>query len=144
MAATTRCHQLALFVVFESPLQMLADAPANYRNQPGFDFLKIVPASWDETRVITGKIGDYVAIARRAGDDWYIGALTDSDSRALELPLDFLGEGDYQATSWADGSGADRLPTRVEKSISTVNALDLLEARMAPCGGFAAQLKRAQ
>ncbi len=141
MAPTTRCQQLAMYVVFESPLQMLSDAPANYRGQPGLDFLQIVPTTWDETKVIAGKIGDYIAIARKSGEEWYVGAMTDWDARTLDLALAFLGDGDYSVTMWADGPGADRIPTRVLKSESTVNAQDVLKAVMAPGGGFVAVLK---
>ena len=142
MVPTTRCQQLAMYVVYESPLQMLSDAPANYRDEPGLEFLQIVPATWDETKVITGKIGDYVAIARRSGDTWYIGAMTDRDARTLELPLDFLADGEYGVSIWSDGPGADRQPTRVTKSETIVNAQDVLQAVMATGGGFAAVLER--
>ncbi|MBN1481397.1 glycoside hydrolase family 97 protein [candidate division KSB1 bacterium] len=142
MVPTTRCHQLAMYVVFESPLQMLSDAPANYRGQDGLDFLRLVPATWENTRVLTGKIGDYVAIARQSGDQWFIGAMTDADARTLELPLDFLGEGEYKVTMWSDGPGADRVPTRVTRAQANVTGQDVvLQAVMAPGGGFVAVVK---
>jgi len=136
---TTRCHQLALFVVVESPLQMVADAPANYRNQPGLDFLQLVPANWDETRVIAGEIGEYIAIARRSGITWFIGTLTDDQKRVLELPLSFLDVGEYRVTAWSDGSDADQEPTQVVKSEKLMSNQDTLKAVMAGGGGFAAR-----
>lgn len=142
MVPTTRCQQLAMFVVFESELQMLADAPANYRNQVGLKFLEQVPATWDETKVITGKIGDYIAVARRSGDVWYIGAMTDGDARTLDLPLDFLGEGEHNIEIWSDGPGAAQKPTRVQTSQAVITANDVVQAEMASAGGFAAIVKK--
>lgn len=141
MVPTTRCHQLALFVVFESPLQMVSDAPANYRNQPGLDFLQTVPASWDETLVLAGDIGDYAAIARKSGETWYLGAITDDQPRSLELPLDFLPEGEFELTMWSDGPGTDRNPKRLVKSQTTVTSEDKLDVEMVGSGGMAAQLR---
>ncbi len=143
MAPTTRCQQLAMYVVYESPLQMLSDAPSHYRGEPGLDFLEKVPATWDETKVISGKIGDYVAIARRSGTTWYIGAMTDEEARTLDLPLGFLGEGNYNVTMWSDGPAADTMPTRVTKSETVVTAQDKLQAEMAPGGGAAIVLQPA-
>jgi len=140
MAMGTRCHQLAMYVVYESPLQMLSDHPAAYRGQPGLEFLKVVPTTWDETKVLYGKIGEYVCIARKHGDDWFIGAMTNWDPRSLDIPLDFLGEGEYQATIFADGPGADRHPTRVSVTTTKVSAQDKLTANLAPGGGYAMYL----
>lgn len=105
---TTRGAALAMYVVYESPVQMVSDSPPAYRKadggwQDGVDFLKAVPASWDETRFIAGDIGQYVAIARRSGDSWYVGAMTDQ-ARTIEVPLDFLATGPYQAKTWQDGA----------------------------------------
>jgi alpha-glucosidase len=84
----TRCHQLALYVVFESPLQMLADTPTNYEREPGMmEFLRAVPTVWDETRALDGRISDYVLVARRSGRDWFIGAITDWTARELDVSL---------------------------------------------------------
>jgi alpha-glucosidase len=141
MALTTRVHQLALFVIFESYLQMVADAPAHYRNQPGLDFIRLVPASWDETRFISGEIGDYVAIARRSGDDWFVGAITDLDERKLSLPLDFLGDRKFKATTWSDGPDADEDPTQLVRKDFMVDRHDRLKAIMGKSGGFAAHLQ---
>ena len=93
LTPTTRAHQLALFVVFESALQMLADHPEAYRGTKEIDFLKEVPAAWDETRGLAGSPGEYVVLARRKGNDWYVGAITNANARDLEIPLEFLPAG---------------------------------------------------
>ncbi|MBN1561289.1 glycoside hydrolase family 97 catalytic domain-containing protein, partial [candidate division KSB1 bacterium] len=141
LAPTTRCQQLAMYVVFESPLQMLSDAPANYRGQAGLDFLRLVPVTWDETRVIAGVIGDYIAMARRSNETWYIGAMTDWDARTLDLPLAFLGDGDYEVTMWSDGPDAERTPTDVSQAQEKVTKEASLQAIMASGGGFVAVVK---
>ena len=106
----TRAHQLAMFVVYDSPLQMVADTPSAYRGEPAADFLKVVPSTWDETRVLAGQIGEYVAIARRHGRDWFIGAMTDAP-RKLELALPFLGAAAFEATVYADAPDSAAAPT---------------------------------
>lgn len=101
----TRCHQLAMYVVFENPLPMVCDTPDSYENQPGFDFLRQVPTTWDETRVLNGRVGGYIVVARRKGSDWYVGAMTDWTPRELTIPLNFLPPGEYQVETWADVKG---------------------------------------
>ena len=104
MSSGTRCHQLGMYVVFESPLQMLSDNPSNYYREPEcMEFLSAVPSVWDDTKVLDAKVSDYIAIARRSGETWYVGAMTDWDSRTLELNLDFLGEGNYKMKSISTG-----------------------------------------
>ena len=140
MTMGTRCNQLAMFVVYESPLQMLCDSPSAYRNEDGLEFLKSVPTTWDETRVLAAKVGDYIAIARKKGDTWFIGAMTDWTPRSLKLPLTFLGKGEYSALIYSDGPGADRKPTRVSITKTKVTAQDVLTADLASGGGYAVQL----
>jgi alpha-glucosidase len=112
-AMGTRAHQLAMYVVYDSPLQMLADTPSAYRGgEPGAEFLEVVPATWDETRVLDGKIGEYVVIARRHGSDWFVGAMTDS-ARKVAIPLGFLGGKSFDATIWADTRDTATDPTRL-------------------------------
>src|ERR1044072_8627122 len=93
LVMTTRAHQLAMYVVYESPLQMVADSPSAYRGQPGSEFLRVVPASWDETRVLEGKIGEAIVVARRRGREWFVGAMTNEQPREIRVPLRFLGRG---------------------------------------------------
>ena len=96
MSQGTRCRQLAEYVIFESPFNMLCDSPSNYMKEPEcFAFMASVPTVWDETVALTGSVGEYIAIARRSGDTWYIGAMTDWTPRELELDLSFIGNGNY-------------------------------------------------
>ncbi|MFC1490804.1 glycoside hydrolase family 97 protein [Candidatus Latescibacterota bacterium] len=140
MTQGTRAHQLALFVIFESPLQVLADYPANYRNSPGIEFLREVPATWDETRVINAQVGDFTTFARKNGDEWYLGSITDWTARELTVPLDFLGAGDYVAEIYADGDDADKNAESVSISEVLVNAGTNLKIQMGSGGGFALRL----
>lgn len=132
---TTRAAGLAMYVVFESPLASIADTPDAYRGQSGVDFLSDVPATWDETRFLAGDIGDHVAIARRKGDRWYIGAMTDA-ARTITLPLGFLGRGRYSARTWADGAG----PTDLATGTRMVTKADSMVLTLAASGGAAAIL----
>ena len=134
----TRCHQLAMFVVYESPLQVLADAPVNYRKEKGLDFISQVPTVWDETRFVAGEIGEYIVLARKKGESWYLGAMTDWNPRQLEVPLEFLGDGSWKAKIWADGKRAERNPEDVSVSEAEVSAGENLAIELAPGGGYAA------
>ena len=134
----TRCHQLAMFVVYESPLQVLADAPVNYRKEKGLDFISQVPTVWDETRFVAGEIGEYIVLARKKDESWYLGAMTDWNPRQLEVPLEFLGDGSWKAKIWADGKRAERNPEDVSVSEAEVSAGENLAIELAPGGGYAA------
>jgi alpha-glucosidase len=133
----TRAHQLAMMVVYESPLQVLCDSPYNYRGQAGLDFLKAVPASWDETRVLAGEVGEYVVVARRSGAKWFLGAMTNWEPRSLAIPTAFLGQGDFSATAWEDAPEAAEFPDRLRSSSRTVRADGRLTLKLAPGGGCA-------
>jgi alpha-glucosidase len=132
-----------MYVVYESPLQMLVDYPDAYRGQPGAEFLKVVPVTWDETRVLAGAIGEYVVIARRNGSDWFIGAMTDQP-RTLEIPLSVLGEGSFEATIYADTAQSGETPTELGISNRTVKATDSLTVNQAHGGGAAIRLERSR
>ncbi len=143
MSQGTRCHQLGLYVIFESPLQMLADAPSNYLREPEcMEFLSIVPSVWDQTVPLAGKVGDYVAVARQSGTDWYIGALTDWTPRELEVKLDFLPGGTYLMTEFRDGINADQFAEDFVKETRIVKPGETIKVKMAPGGGYAAMLKK--
>jgi alpha-glucosidase len=135
---TTRGHGLGMFVVYESPFQMVADSPDAYENAAGFDFVKMVPVAWDETRFLQGDIDDYVVVARRKGEQWYIGAMGNEKAHAISLPLKFLGAGKFKAKVWADGA----TPTELRISEQGVTSGDVLELRLAPSGGAAVQIAR--
>ena len=135
---TTRGQALAMYVVYDSPLQMVADSPDAYANAQGFDFIKLVPTVWDETRFIDGEIAQYIVLARRHGDDWYIGAMTNEQGRTVKVPLEFLGAQTYQARIWEDGS----TPTTLAESERSVSRKDVIELKLAPSGGAVVRLTR--
>ncbi len=140
MSLGTRCHQLAMYVVFTSPLQMLSDAPSNYYREPEcMEFLKQVPAVWTETKVLNAKTGDYVAIARKAANgDWYIGAMTDWTARDLTLDLSFVGRDEFPIDLWQDGINADRNAIDFVKKTIQVPVGSKLKIHLAPGGGWVA------
>jgi alpha-glucosidase len=139
MSPGTRCHQLAMYVVFESPLQMLADNPSNYYREPeAMKFLKEVPSVWDETRVLEAKVGDYILIARRSGETWFVGAMTDWSPRSIELNLNFLEEGNYSLQLWQDGINASKYAADFKMDTKNVSNNSKIKIEMAPGGGWAA------
>ena len=88
---------MALYVVYENPMPMVADTPSAYEGQPGFEFLREVPTTWDETRFVAGEPGEFIVLARRHGNDWYLGGITNDKKRQIELPLTFLPRGEFKA-----------------------------------------------
>ena len=145
---TTLAKQLALYVVLYSPLQMAADLPENYEGQPAFQWIKDVAVDWDTTRVIDGKIGDYVIVARKQKDSpqWFLGAITDEEARTFDVPLTFLDAGkSYVADIYADGAGADWLtnPTPVRITHRTVTRATRLRIALAKGGGQAIRIRPA-
>jgi alpha-glucosidase len=141
MSQGTRCHQLAMYVVFEAPLQMLADSPSNYLREPAtMEFLGPVPTVWDETKVIDARIGRYVIVARRQGSQWYIGAMTDWTAREFEIDLSFLPAGHYQLDAYQDGMNADRFGSDFKRVKSQVSNTIKVKIRLAEGGGWAARI----
>ena len=141
MAMGTRCHQLAMYVVFESPLQMLADSPSNYLREPeAMEFLSAVPSVWDETRVLDAKIAEYVVVARRKGKDWYIGGMTNWTARDLEIVLDFLPAGNFHIEAYRDGENADRMASDYKLFKGSVATGLKMKIHLAAGGGWAAHI----
>jgi alpha-glucosidase len=140
MVMGTRAHHLAMYAIYEAAFQMVSDCPQNYEGQPAFDFVKAVPAAWDETRVSSGKVGQYIVMARRKGDNWFIGAMTGGYPRTLEIPLTFLGDGKYTAETYADARDSDHQPKHVEIESQTVDRSTTLKPHLVTAGGFAARL----
>jgi alpha-glucosidase len=136
----TRAHATALFVVFESELQMVADSPDAYDGQKELEFLKAVPASWDETRVLNGVPPKYITIARRSGKEWFVGSITDEDARELDVPLSFLANGAYEAEIYSDGPKAATEPKDSVVARQRVDAKTVLKLKLAPAGGCAIRL----
>jgi alpha-glucosidase len=146
---TTLAKQLALYVVLYSPLQMAADLPENYEHQPAFQFIRDVAVDWDTTRVLEGRIGDYVVVARRerGGQGWFVGAITDEEARTFDIPLSFLTKGRrYVAEIYADGPGAHWLTNPLPVAISqrAVTAASHLRLVLAPGGGQAMRIRPAR
>lgn len=142
MSMTTRSHQMAMYVVYESPLQMLSDSPSHYRREAECTrFIAAVPAVWDETRVLAARIADYVVIARRHGSEWFIGAMTDGEGRELEVRLDFLTAGGWELDLFADGPNAARAAMDYRREYRPVNSGDILKLQLAPGGGAVARIK---
>ena len=137
MCQGTRAHQLAMYAVFESPLVMLSDYPEDYDHNPGMEFLDKVPTVWDETKVLNGEPARYVTIGRRHGDTWYLGAMTNWDARDLDVPLSFLGAGEYEAQIFADGADANKVATSLTISRRKVKTGEKLTLHLAPGGGAA-------
>jgi alpha-glucosidase len=142
MAPNTRAHELALYVVLESPLQMVSDYPEHYQGQHDFEFIRQVPTTWDEVRVITGRPMENVTIARRSGKDWYVGSITNYDARTVKVPLDFLGEGKYVAEIYADAADAGTRATHTEFRKQAVDRNTALEVKMVSGGGNAVWIHR--
>jgi lysophospholipase L1-like esterase len=141
MSQGTRAHQAALYVVFESPLQMLCDSPSHYMRTPEFTrFIAAVPTVWDETRALHASAGEYVCVARRNGENWYIGAITDWTGREMELDLGFLGEGPYSMTVLEDGVNANTYAADFRVSEREVSRTGNLTINLASGGGWAAVL----
>ncbi|MEO0470125.1 MAG: glycoside hydrolase family 97 catalytic domain-containing protein [Bacteroidota bacterium] len=137
----TRCQQLAMYIVFEAPLQMLADAPTAYETEPAMmGFLAPVPTTWDETIALDGKLGEYAIIARRKGNEWYVGAMTNWQEREVEIDLSFLGKGLHQAHIWQDGPNAAKHAEDYTKVVQGVRNDDRLNIRLAPGGGAAIRI----
>ncbi len=145
MSQGTRCHQLAMYTVFEAPLQMLADNPTIYmKEQESTDFIAAVPTTFNETVALDGKVGQYVSIARRKGTTWYAGVMSNWESRELTMDLSFLGNGTYKAIIFEDGVNANRDATDYTKRIINVTAIDKLPVKLASGGGWAARFEKVQ
>ena len=142
MSYGTRCQQLGMYVVYYSPLQMLCDAPTQYEKYPDIlRFLSEVPTTWDETVALDGKLGKYAVIARRKGNDWYVGGMTDWEERSVEIDLSKFAKGKYSAEIFRDGINANRQAEDYIYEIKEVSDLDKLEITMKQGGGFVMVLK---
>ena len=141
MSQGTRAHQLAMYTLFESPLQMMADNPTAYMKEPeSTSFIAKVPTVFDETVALAGQVGEYAAVARRKGNTWHVGALTNWTAREITLDFSFLPAGSYEAEIFQDGINADRNATDYKKVIKKVQKGDKITIKMAPGGGWAARI----
>ena len=137
MGLGTRAQELALYVVFESPLEMVSDYPEHYAGQKEFAFIKQVPSTWDEVHAIGGRPMEWISLARRSGSDWYVGSLTNWDARDIKIPLTFLGEGKYTAEIYADAPDSAVQATHTTLSSQLVDRTTVLNVHMVSGGGNA-------
>jgi len=142
MMLGTRCHMLGLYVVFENYLGMVCDYPDAYEGQPGFDFVKQVPTTWDETKVLDAKVGEYIVVARRKGNDWFVGAINNHVARSLTIPLNFLDAGSYEATTYSDAPDVRANANHLTEKRAVVAPSDQLIIDMAAGGGFACTIRK--
>lgn len=142
MSQGTRCHQLAMYVILESPFNMLCDAPSNYMREPeSLDFIANIPTVWDESITLDGKIGEYIVTARRHGNTWYVGGMTNWDARDIEVDLSFLKEKGKTVTLFKDGINAHRSGRDYKKENIKLNDKDKVKIHLAPGGGFAMKIE---
>ena len=141
MSQGTRCRQLAEYVIFDSPLNMLCDSPSNYmREGECLEFISKVPTFWDDSRSLDGRIGEYLTMARRSKDIWYLASMTNWQARDIEIDLSFLGDGKYSMEIFRDGTNADRIASDYKREIIDVPTSRKIRLHMAPGGGFAAKI----
>ena len=142
MSQGTRAHQVAMYTIFDAPLQMLADSPSKYiKEQETTNFISKIPTTWDEVVPLDGRLGQYVAVVKRKGTTWYVAAMTDWTPRQLTISLSMLGSGQHQAEVFADGVNADRDATDYQLSTLNVAQGDSITIRLAPAGGWSAIIK---
>lgn len=138
----TRCHMLAMYVVLENYLQMVCDYPAAYEGQPGFDFIKEIPTTWDETKVIDARVNEYILDARKKNNEWYVGAITNHEKRKINIPLKFLDDGTYTAEIYTDADDVDVNPNHLNFERKNVTRQDTLLFTLASGGGMVMHLKK--
>jgi alpha-glucosidase len=141
MSQGTRCHQLALYTIFESPFNMLSDSPTNYEKESECTgFIAAIPTVWDRTVVLDGKVGEFIVVARKKNDTWYIGGITDWNARDLTVGLDFLGKGNYSIELFSDGVNANKVATDYKKEKLLTSSDKKLTIKLASGGGFTAKI----
>jgi alpha-glucosidase len=139
MSLGTRCHQLAMYVCYDAPLQMLNDSPSNYYKETECtSFISKMSTVWDNTKILDAKVGDYILTARQKGNDWYLGALTDWTARSLNVDLSFLGEGTYEIEIMQDGANAEVSCNDYKRIVKQVTKADKMKIDLAKGGGWAA------
>lgn len=143
MSQGTRCNQMAMYVMYEAPFQMLSDNPTVYmKEQECTSFIAQIPTTTDQTVALDGKVGEYAAIARKKGDTWFIGAMSNWNPREITLDFSFLGEGNYRAIIFKDGINADRDATDYKAEEAIVTSSEKLKIQLAPGGGWVARIEK--
>ncbi|MCC7086123.1 MAG: glycoside hydrolase family 97 protein [Pirellulales bacterium] len=138
----TRAAELALFVCFDSPIVCVCDHPDHIRDQPGADFLKVVPTVWDETKVLDGVVGEQLVMVRQSGNDWYLGAMTNGEPRTVEIKLDFLDDGPWQLTLWQDAADSNENAEHLNVKQHKVHGGDRITLTLAPNGGCVGRFEK--
>jgi alpha-glucosidase len=133
---------LAMYIVLESYLTSICDYPDAYKEQEGFDLLTTIPTTWDETKVLDAKVGGYIITARRKNNDWYIGGINSSQARTLTIPMQFLGEGSFDALIYTDAPDAVDYPNHLNKEIKTIRSTDIITIPLAGSGGVVIRLTK--
>ncbi|HYK89926.1 MAG TPA: glycoside hydrolase family 97 protein [Acidobacteriota bacterium] len=137
----TRCAELALFVAYDSPLACVCDLPEHYRNQPGADFLKIVPTVWDDTKVLDAEVSRHLVVVRRSGKEWFLGAMTDNSAYETSVKLDFLGKGRWKMRLWKDSADSNSNAEHLDIEDRVVSSAEGLVIHLAPAGGCVARFQ---
>jgi alpha-glucosidase len=135
MVLGTRCHMLGMYVVLENELPMVADFPDAYAGQPGFEFIRELPNTWDDTKVLNASVSEYITVARRKGNDWYIGTINNNTAHDMKTDLSFLPPGNYTAEVYSDAPDADTDPNHLVKEVQRVNNKSVLDTKLAAGGG---------
>jgi alpha-glucosidase len=144
MSQGTRCHQIAMYILYEAPFEMLADNPTNYMREPeSVKFISSIPTVFDQTIALDGKVGEYAVLARRKSGTWYVAAMTNWNARDIQLDLSFLGEGDFEAEVFRDGINADREATDYKRELIKLDSKDKLNIHLSTGGGWAAIIRTA-
>jgi alpha-glucosidase len=142
VVGNTRTAELSKFVIYESPLTIVCDHPDNIINQPGADFLKIVPTTWDNIQYLGGYPGEYIALAKQKGDTWYLGVMNNSIGKEVEIKLDFLAAGNYEMEVWADSPESDIKPKELQRRKEIVKNGETIKVNMAKNGGFVSVIRK--
>jgi len=140
LMAGTRCHMLAMYVVLESYLGMVCDYPQAYEGQPGFEFIREVPTTWDETKVLDASVNEFITIARKKNGVWWVGSITNHETREINIPLNFLPEGEFIAEIFSDAADVATDPNHLKKETRNVNRTQTIRLRLAPGGGQAMKI----
>lgn len=141
LVINTRCAELSKFVIYESPFSVFCDHPKHVLGQPGSDFLQIVPTVWDDTRFVDGYPGEFIVMAKRSGDTWFLGAMNNDESRTISIPTDFLSTNKYELEYWEDAKDAGINPEKLRKNRKIIQAGKPVKIQMAKNGGYVAVLK---
>jgi alpha-glucosidase len=141
MSQGTRCHQVAMYIIYSSPLQMLSDTPSNYyQERETTEFIARIPTTWDELKVLHAGVGEYLVMARRKGKTWYLAAMTDWSAREFEVDLSFLPQGSFDIDIMEDGRNADKMAQDYNMKTMQAGSLQKISINLAPGGGWAAIL----